>query len=556
MSAVRTKLAIGWLALVAACARPAAQRPLPPLPRETYARYLEGRLSGYRGDWERAAESLAAAAAASPDQPMIAVELARAQHKAKRTDAALATLAAARTRWPEHPQVWLVSGDLLAVRDAEEAKRAYLRAIQLAPDDERGYLGLAKLQSDQAAEATLRILIDHVPGSVDGRYRLALRLAARDELAAAAAELHAVLERDPDHIDARLDLARALRRLGRLDDAIAETRSAFDRSGQAIDIAEELFWLLCEADDDRGAVDLLTLLDDDRSDADALAVVARLHRGLGRLADARAVAARIAVIDRDAGALAGAEIDIAAGNFAAANTALAAITGKRALDARRLTAEAALAAGDPAAALAAVPRADRERSLASALVTAYALVDLDRRADADAALASHGGAEASAGEQRAVAMAHARIADRAGDAAAALAAVEPMIASRPDFLAALNLAGYLLADTGQRLADAERYLRRARDLAPGDPAILDSWGWLLLRQGKPRAAVRALDRAVRYAPLEPEIRVHLAAAWAADGAPRHAAEILGRAAALHPSRAVQKQIERQREALRQAVPPE
>jgi predicted Zn-dependent protease len=125
-----------------------------------------------------------------------------------------------------------------------------------------------------------------------------------------------------------------------------------------------------------------------------------------------------------------------------------------------------------------------------------------------------------------------------------------MIAARPDLVSALNLAGYLLADSGQRLGDAERYLRHARDLSPGDPAILDSWGWLLLRRGQPRAAVRALDRAARFAPLEPEILVHLAAAWAADGAPRTAAETLDRAAALSPTRAVQRRLA----AVRQTLP--
>jgi Flp pilus assembly protein TadD len=117
-------------------------------------------------------------------------------------------------------------------------------------------------------------------------------------------------------------------------------------------------------------------------------------------------------------------------------------------------------------------------------------------------------------------------------------------------VAALNLAGYLLADSGRRLGDAERYLRHARELAPGDPAILDSWGWLLLRRGDARGAVRALDRAARFAPLEPEILVHLAAAWAADGAPGTAARTLDRASALARRRAVQRRIA----ALRQTLP--
>jgi tetratricopeptide (TPR) repeat protein len=598
MSAVRF---VAIACALAGCARRPPVAPLPPLPRDVYAHYLDGKLAGYKGDWDAAADALTIAAARAPDQPMVAVELARAQMKAKRTAAAVVTLADARARWPSHPQVWLVSGDLLAASDPPEAIRAYLRAIKLSPDDERAYLGLAKLQSDEAGETTLRILIAHVPASVDGRYRLAVRLAMRGDLASSAKELRAVLERDPDHIDARLDLARALRRLGHLDQAIAETRSAFDRSGQALDIAEELFWLLCEADDRPAAIDLLTLLDDDRSDADALAVVGRLDRGLGRLAEARAVATRIAALDRDAGAIALAEAQLAAGDRPAALATLAAIedSSRLAGEARRLTAEAALAAGDPAAALAAItpllaargdasrptgaksagekptdarpdgravdakssdddrdvdagqspeqrraeprPKAEPSRSIDAALLAAFALADLGRVSEARAALAPFAAATEPA-EQQAATMARARLADHLGDAAGALALLEPLIRARPDLVGALNLAGYLLTDSNQRLADAERYLRHARELAPGDPAILDSWGWLLLRRGKARDAVRALDRAARFSPLEPEILVHLAAAWAADGAPRTAAEILDRAAALGPSPAVQKRL--------------
>lgn len=538
-------------AAVAGCSHP-AQTPLTPLPSPVFAGYLAGKLSAYQGDWDAAADALALAAAAAPDQPMIAVELARLQMKARRTGDAIATLARARAQWPDHPQVWLASGDLLAASDPGEAGRAYLRAIRLQPDDERAYLGLARLQPAEAAEATLRILIAHVPASVDGHYRLAVRLAMRGELASSTRELRAVLERDPDHIDARLDLSRALRRQGHLDQAIAETRSAFDRSGQALDIAEELFDLLCEADDRPGAIDLLTLLDDDHSDAEALAVLARLDRGLGRLAEARALAERIAVIDRDAGAIAHAEVEIAAGNRAAAEGALATVDtdGKLAGDARRLAAEAALAADDPAAALTALggPTAAGSEPLDRALVAALALADLGRLPEARARLAGFGAGPDTA-DRDAAQLARARLADRAGDRAGALAILEPLIRARPDLVGALNLAGYLLADAGQRLDDAERYLRHARELSPGDPAILDSWGWLLLRRGRARDAVRALDRAARFAPLEPEILVHLAAAWAADGAPRTAAGVLDRAAALAPTRAVQRRIAALRQTL-------
>ena len=168
--------------------------------------------------------------------------------------------------------------------------------------------------------------------------------------------------------------------------------------------------------------------------------------------------------------------------------------------------------------------------------------------EARAALAPFDAA-AEPADRQAATLARARLADHVGDTAGALGLLEPLIRERPDLVTALNLAGYLLADSRQRLDDAERYLRHARDLAPGDPAILDSWGWLLLRSGKARDAVRALDRAARFAPLEPEILLHLAAAWAADGAPRTAAGVLDRASALAPTRAVQRRIAALRQTL-------
>jgi Flp pilus assembly protein TadD len=86
-------------------------------------------------------------------------------------------------------------------------------------------------------------------------------------------------------------------------------------------------------------------------------------------------------------------------------------------------------------------------------------------------------------------------------------------------------------------------------LSPGEPAILDSWGWLLLRRGNPREAIRVLAQAVRFAPREPEILYHLAAAWAADGSPRTAREVLDRAAAMKPIPTVAKRIDRLRSTL-------
>jgi len=535
------------LVLAAACRTPPPARPVPPLHHAAYAHYLEGKLAAYREDWSGAADALARAAAAAPEQPMVAVELARALVKAKREREARDVLARARRTWPRHAQVWLASGEALAKVAPPDAVKAYRRAIELEPTNERAYLGLARLEPAAAAQRTLMRLVERVPDSIDGRYRLAQRLATVRDLDGAIAQLRLVLERDPDHIDARLDLARALRMRGILDEAIGQTRSAFDRSGQALDVAEELFWLLCEADDRTAALDLLTLLDDDRSDLDALATVARLARGLGELAHARMVAGRIAKEDAELGAIVLAETELAGGDPAAAAKRALAIpdASERFGEARRVAATAHLAAAEPQRALEALApaRATRAGDVELATLAAFALADLGRPREALAVVAA-------LRDTPAARFARARVADHAGDPAAALVLVEEILRAKPDTTVALNLAGYLLADRNQRLADAERYLTRARELAPGDPAILDSWGWLRYRQGKTREALRLLDRAARFAPREPEILVHLAAAWAADGAPRTARAVLERAVALRPTQAIQRRID----ALRASLP--
>ena len=58
---------------------------------------------------------------------------------------------------------------------------------------------------------------------------------------------------------------------------------------------------------------------------------------------------------------------------------------------------------------------------------------------------------------------------------------------------------------------------RAHRLAPKDPAIQDTLGWILVEQGQVDKGLRQLRDARLRDPQNPEIRVHLAAALAKSG---------------------------------------
>lgn len=83
-----------------------------------------------------------------------------------------------------------------------------------------------------------------------------------------------------------------------------------------------------------------------------------------------------------------------------------------------------------------------------------------------------------------------------------------VITAQPDNAYALNALGYFLADRNERLGDAEKYLKRAYDLLPNDPAIIDSLGWLYYRQSKFEESIRLLRQAYGLLP-DAEIAAHL-----------------------------------------------
>ena len=83
-----------------------------------------------------------------------------------------------------------------------------------------------------------------------------------------------------------------------------------------------------------------------------------------------------------------------------------------------------------------------------------------------------------------------------------------VIELRPDHPHAYNALGYSWAERNIRLVEARQLIVRALELAPRDPFILDSLGWVMFRLGEPKAALVHLEDAYRQRP-DPEIAAHI-----------------------------------------------
>jgi tetratricopeptide (TPR) repeat protein len=83
-----------------------------------------------------------------------------------------------------------------------------------------------------------------------------------------------------------------------------------------------------------------------------------------------------------------------------------------------------------------------------------------------------------------------------------------LIVLQPNHAHAYNALGYTLADRSERIGEAIDLIRQAHKLAPDDPFILDSMGWVLFRGKQLGEAETYLRRAYSARP-DPEIAAHL-----------------------------------------------
>jgi tetratricopeptide (TPR) repeat protein len=113
----------------------------------------------------------------------------------------------------------------------------------------------------------------------------------------------------------------------------------------------------------------------------------------------------------------------------------------------------------------------------------------------------------------------------------------------PDQPFVLNFLGYSMAERNQNLPLAREMIEKALHARPNDGAIVDSLGWVLLRQGETQQALRLLEKAAELQPEDPSITGHLGDAYWDAGRRVEAEDQWRRALVLRPDPDDQARIE-------------
>jgi tetratricopeptide (TPR) repeat protein len=117
------------------------------------------------------------------------------------------------------------------------------------------------------------------------------------------------------------------------------------------------------------------------------------------------------------------------------------------------------------------------------------------------------------------------------------ASLRKLIQLKPDHAHAYNALGYTLADRTNRLEEARQLLEKALKLAPDDPFILDSMGWLYYRLKDYPKALDYLRRALAGR-ADPEIAAHLGEVLWVSGDRREAERVWNEALRNNPDHEV------------------
>ncbi|MBM4142332.1 MAG: tetratricopeptide repeat protein [Lentisphaerae bacterium] len=537
-----------------------------------------GMLEVRSGDLDGAARAYEAAVATDPQSAEGHMRMAGLYDARGDTNRAETAFARAAELAPDDPIVLLRRASFKAGRgQPEESRRMLEEAVAAAPDFEAGRLGLAGLAIQEGrlddALTICATVLKRNSGNLQARLLRARIHLARNETEAAAAECRRVLDAQPGAADALYVLALTNLRTGSTPKAIALlSQAASDNPDYAAAVI-----LLAELQLQAGRPDeVMALL------PAFIARYPRLPRPYVTLGAAYRAAGKadeeialfrsmVEAFPDDARSLhlLGASL-LAAGREAEAEAQFAAALGlqpgfvdplamlaDRDMEQRKdfdaatqrverqirlapdeprlydLLGRVRLAARDPDGAETALKKSLELRPDSVGTLMALSRV-YSGSAKQDEALASLDRALAvNSNHLPALAMSSSLLLrkERVDEAQARL---ERLLALDPKSVVAANNLAYVYADMRNDLERAYPLAARARALAPHDPYVADTFGWILCRRGEWKPGLLALRESAARLDKQPDVLYHAAVCRAALGDETGARAHIGRALLARP----------------------
>ena len=134
--------------------------------------------------------------------------------------------------------------------------------------------------------------------------------------------------------------------------------------------------------------------------------------------------------------------------------------------------------------------------------------------------------------------------ERKGDIEQAEVYLQKSIGMAPANAEALNYLGYMWADKGIKLEQAQQLIQKALKAEPKSPAYLDSMAWVFYQMHKPEDALKYAQQAVQFSP-EPDATIldHLGDIYAALKNSEKACETWKQSLQLQANPLVQKKLD-------------
>lgn len=319
---------------------------------------------------------------------------------------------------------------------------------------------------------------------------------------------------DPDSFQATAQEIRVLQQMGREQEALAKLGAMVERYPGNQRLRLQYARSLIKVDVEAAEEQFLALLAANPSDPDINLTVALIQYELNKYSEAKShflLLAQGGKHKSTAHAYLG-RILLSEGNPTAAMRHLQQVEpGSEYLPSLAKITDIYIAEGDSDAAWNYLRQASKQADLdleASEGITLLQSSVLNRAGKVNSAIEHLSDALSAKPESPNLLYARAMLYGQEDQLTAAEADLKQVIQMAPDNAAALNALGYTLADRTNRIEEAYDYIKRAYEISPNDPAVIDSMGWVQYRRGNYEQALVLLKQAFKAMP-DDEIAAHL-----------------------------------------------